>query len=434
MIATLYGFTFRLKAFFIGLLISIAVFSTTYSINGFFIYPRFLIALLGVLFVIRSRKQFRFIFPVSASIIIILITTTISVIHSEWRHFPAVIGFIIRGIVIPYFAAHLALQFLISAVLNAKSEYRWRFLILTLFSAIAIQAGLALIQLLNTEFRSDFINLVNLEEGWREMAALGLPRFTGIGGISIYDTSLSYCLFGSIFLFNKRYRADGLWLNSALIVVLILLCVLHGRTGLLFMLALVSLIAFQEFKLMLTSPSVLLRIFILIFGISFLLYLYIAPDDIGYILSESGELFYNFFSGKGFRTDSTDELIDNYLIWPSYQAIFLGSAVWAQPDLAIQLNYSYSTDSGYLLLLNYGGLLYLLIFCFTLFFIIYQFCKTSYDGLNQIFKIESSLIFKYIFFILFFTSIKGPLFLSEHFMTALFLILGVVFRLGKLIK
>lgn len=420
-----------LKALSLGLLVCIAVFSTTYSVGGVFIYPRLFIAFLGFLLVLRSRKLFRLISPIIATTPIFLFTLAFAGMHDEWRHLPVVVNLIIRGIVIPYFTAILLVQLISRAVLESKTDKRWRFLIMIILAAIAVQAALAFFQLINSGFRENFINFVNLEEGWREMAALGLPRFTGVGGISIYDTALSYCLFGAIFLVNKRYRTDGPWMNSALIAVLILLSVLHGRTGLLFMLALVSLIALQEICVLRGKSFVIFRVFALIFGGAFLLYTFIAPENIDYILDTSGELFVNFIAGEGFRTDSTDDLLENYLVLPSSQAILLGSGVWAQPDLATQLGFNYSTDSGYLLLLNYGGVSFLLVFLITLFFIIYYYCIANSVVQSQIFSFNRLLFVFYVFSILFISCIKGPLFLSEHFMTSLFLMLGVVYRLGK---
>lgn len=422
------------RALLIGALVCIAVFSTTYSLGGVFFYPRLFMAIGGLFFALRSLKKNGIPIPVFFAVLCLLFTLIVVSIHGQWSHFSVVLGLIVRGIIMPYFTAIILVQLICKAVLENESVNRWRFLMLIIMSAIALQAGLAFLQLISSEFRSDFINLVNLEEGWRDMAALGLPRFTGIGGISIYDTALSYCLFGAIFLANKRCRADSLWVGSILIAFLIMLCALHGRTGLLFMILLVLLVALQEVRMCFASPSVVLRVVMLILGGVFVLYAYVSPGDIEYILNTSGELFVNFFSGEGFRTDSTDDLLENYLVWPSYYAMLFGSGIWAQPDLASQLGYSYSTDSGFLLLLNFGGVGFLFSFLGCLFFVFYYYCKVNARINGGVFDFDRRLFCFYVFSILIAGSIKGPLFMSEHFMVALFLSLGIVFRLGGFLK
>jgi len=423
--------TYALRALSLGFLISIAVFGTRYSVGGILIYPGLLFSFFGFLLVLRSRRLFRFISPISAIIPVILLIFAVAAMHEEWRHLLLVLSLVIRGVVIPYFSAILLLQLISDSLQKISIENHWRFIILIVFSAVSIQAGLAVFQLLNYEFRISFINLVNLEEGWRDMATLGLPRFTGIGGISIYDTALSYCLFAAIFLVNRRCRSDGPWLSAALIALLIFLCVLHGRTALLFMVVFVVIVAMQEILMFRRNPYLIFRVFVLIIGGALVLYAYIPPDDIDYILGTAGELLINYFAGEGFRSDSTDDLLQNYLIWPSYQAVVVGSGVWAQPDLANPLGYNYSTDSGYLLLLNFGGALFLFLFILSLIFIIFNYCKASSKVQGNVFNNNFLIFISYVSSIIVISSVKGPLFLSGHFMTALFLMLGVTYRFAS---
>jgi hypothetical protein len=416
------------KAVFIGLLVSIALFSTTYTVGGFFIYPRLMLALAGVVTVLTTTGLKRLLTPSVVISWVLVAALAVAAVHGEWRHLFLFWALVIRGIILPYFTAILLIKLISKPVLRFIPKQSWNFIAIILFSALAFQAVIVVIQLLIPDFRSSYLIFVNLDDSWREMATLGLPRFSGLGGISIYDTSLTYCIIGAVLLVNHGYKFDRVWLYASIVALVMLLCILHGRTGLLFTLVLLVLIAVQEMLKLWRNPSVILRFLLLLVLLAYISYTAIDPQSIGYIVESSGELIINYINGDGFRSDSTDELLKDYLGWPSGQALLMGSGIWAQPDLANNVGYPYSTDSGYLLLINFGGVFFLLIFGIVFSYFVYSFCKSISNVKARRFVFDKSLFSLYLGAVLLITSIKGPLFLSEHFMTTLFLLLGIYYR------
>ena len=416
------------KAVFIGLLVSIALFSTTYTVGGFFIYPRLMLALAGVVTVLTAKGLKRLLKSSVVIAWVLVVAVAIAAVHNEWRHLSLFCALVIRGIILPYFTAILLVKIISKPVLRLGLKQRWNLIAIILFFSLAFQAALVVIQLLIPDFRSSYLDFVNLDDSWRELAALGLPRFSGFGGISIYDTSLTYCILGAVLLVNHVYRVEHVWLYASIAAIVLMLCILHGRTGLLFTLVLLALITAQEAIKLWRYPSVISRFLLLVILLVYISYSTIDPQSIGYIMEQSGELIINYLNGDGFRSDSTDEFIKEYLGWPSGQALLIGSGIWAQPDLANKVGYPYSTDSGYLLLINFGGVFFLLFFCFVILYILYSFCKNISDINDRKFVLDKSLFSLYLTAVLMTTSIKGPLFLSEHFMTALFLLLGIYYR------
>lgn len=416
------------KGIFIGLLVSIALFSTTYTVGGFIIYPRLMFALAGVVTVLTTTGLKRLLTPSVVIVWVMVVALVVAAVHGEWRHLLLFWALVIRGIIVPYFTVILLIKLISKPVLRFTPKQILSFIVIILFSALAFQAVIVVIQLLIPDFRSSYLIFVNLDDSWREMATLGLPRFSGLGGISIYDTSLTYCIIGSMLLVNHDYKFDRVWLYASIVALVMLLCILHGRTGLLFTLVLLVLIAAQEMLKLWIYPSVILRFSLLLVLLAYISYIAIDTQSIGYIVESSGELIINYINGDGFRSDSTDELLKDYLGWPSGQALLLGSGIWAQPDLANNVGYSYSTDSGYLLLINFGGVFFLLIFGIIFCYILYSFCKSISNVKARRFVFDKSLFSLYLGAVLLIASIKGPLFLSEHFMTALFLLLGIYYR------
>jgi len=415
------------KGVFIGLLVSIALFSTTYTVGGFFIYPRLILALAGVVTVLTTTGLKRLLTPSFVIVWILVVALAVAAVHGEWRHLLLFWALVIRGIILPYFTAILLIKLISKLVLKFIPKQRWNFIAIILFSSLVFQAAIVVIQLLVPDFRSSYLNFVNLDDLWREMAALGLPRFSGLGGISIYDTSLTYCIIGAVLLVNHDYKFDRVWLHASIITLVMLLCLVHGRTGLLFTLVLLVLIAAQETLTLWRYPSVILRFLLLLVMLAYISYIAIDPQSTGYIVESSGELFINYINGDGLRSDSTDQLND-LLVWPSGQVLLIGSGIWAQADLANNVGYPYSTDSGYLLLINFGSVSFLLLFCIIFFYIIFSFCKSISDVEARRFVFDKSLFSLYLGTVLLITSIKGPIFLSEHFMTAFFLLLGIYYR------
>jgi hypothetical protein len=125
------------------------------------------------------------------------------------------------------------------------------------------------------------------------------------------------------------------------------------------------------------------------------------------------EVFINLSEGKGLRSDSTDDLIDNHLFIPKLEGLW-GAGVWDPGGTTFS---QYKTDSGLLLPLIAGGPVFLLL---ALFFI-YKFYTALKDDLLYFHEKNHrvlwfiSVLFACIFSLFFI--VKAPIYLSSPIMT-----------------
>lgn len=416
----------------LGTLAAVVIFGTTYRIGGIFVYPRAMMALFALWVLWREPRLRGLLAPLRGLLVIGVFALASAWGADEWRQLPVFLQLLLRGVALPYLAA-IGLVWLMGLADGGGGQRSWTTIqsIQVVCVALLVQCAVSVGHLALPAFRTIYLDWVNLADTWRELASLGLPRFSGIGGISIYDTAIAYCVLGAVLLLQaSRSRAD-MWLRALAVAVVMALCMLHGRTGLAFAALLLAILAWQDFQNRLHQPgSVSLRVGAGLGVLGLLAFVFVDEELRGYVLEFSGELFINLFAGDGLRSDSTDDFVENHLHLPHWETVLGGSGLWAQPDVAETVGASYTTDSGYLLLLNFGGLPLVIVCCLTLALLV----RGYVHGLQALNDPSSKahaparhmfVYYVYLAMVIVLVSWKGPIFLSEHCMTAMFLILAI---------
>lgn len=412
-----------------GVIIAIAIFSTTYRLGGVLIYPRLMLALAGVLVVCTRRNLRSFVWPV----VILLISAgsvalIASVLHQFWDDLQLFMSLLVRGIVIPYFAAiFIGWSIGLLRPRHRRDDHRVDS-IAAVWVAILFQFSVTMLHVLDAAVREAFLSYLNLSDIWRNQADSGHFRFSGIGGISLYDTAISYSILAGLVLLDKREQLtrQSVALPAAGLASVIFLTVLHGRTGLLISLLLLVILILREIFL---SISPVLMVSLRALGTMVTIFL-LTTSVIDESLKElifgfAGELIVNFEAGQGWRSDSTDDFLANHLRMPELSTLLFGSGEWAQPDVAEVHGRSFFTDSGYLLLLHFGGAVLPSAVIGSIILMIRNISGHFSPNPVILLRRTSFLMLTYIASIIIFVAIKGPIFMSEHCMTALFLVVAI---------
>lgn len=401
----------------IGTLLAISVLSTTYVFGNWFLYPRLLLAIAGFAIVILRPSLRTFIIPPLLLIPVGLVAVISALWNDNLDHILLLLSLIIRGIMLPYFAAIAVTNYIGLLELGNFEILRWR-VVSIVCVALLVQTTVIMLQLTNQEFKSLYLEYVNLSEDWRIMANLGLARFSGIGGISIYDTAISYCILASISLIGSMQASTKNWLYAYILFSNVLLCAIHGRTGLIFSILLILMVILKENL----KSQIALRILIIFVCLIVPFSMMITVETRDDILNSSGEVVINYLSSGSLRSDSSDDFLENHLYLPKLDTIIIGHAYWIQPG--IELNMPHYTDSGVLLLIEFGGILLLSVMVFAITGMIYLINVYIAHGSvrGQFFVGTTRWWSLYLIMIFGAVSWKGPIFLSEHAMTSLFFV------------
>lgn len=204
--------------------------------------------------------------------------------------------------------------------------------------------------------------------------------------------------------------------NRIFLIVQVISVILMARTGLInFILAIILIFIFGCFN---KKFRVIFKMFLILFFKAFLLLISIyiiffkENNKVNRLINHSFELFINLFKNHSFRTESTDDLLTNMLFLPKEIPTYLfGDGRIVDPILG---NYM-GTDSGYLQILFFGGLLFLILYYFFNFFII----KTVYNYSNNE---QEKLWILILGIILFVCEIKGS-FLKSFVLSKLLFIM-----------
>ncbi|WFQ78872.1 hypothetical protein PXH59_14610 [Xenorhabdus sp. SF857] len=221
-------------------------------------------------------------------------------------------------------------------------------------------------QSLFPSFKLWFISVTALNGHWLEFAINSL-RGIGLQGLSIWDTSISYALlsFVSIIVIKKK----KLIYFSLFILPIIILTILSGRTGLIYLIIFIFLILFCLRKGHYIFPLSALTI-----ALIFYLY-YIENSLIVKIIDFSFELFINIINGK-MESNSTNDLIQNHLFFPELVHPVLGDNIYIGDGDVIKSSLGRSSDSAFVI--NYSaygilGFLSTIAFVFLCTKILYQY-------------------------------------------------------------
>ena len=418
-----------LRLLFASALIAIAIFSTTYRVGGVLFYPRLLLALAGIVLVCLRRDMRTLVWPALALLVSAgTVALVASLLHQFWGDLPLFMSLMVRGIVVPYFAAiFIGWTIGLSRMRDQSGACRID-PAAAVWIAIIFQLAVTVLHVLDLPARETFLSYLNLSDVWRDQADSGHFRFSGIGGISLYDTAISYCILAGMVLLGSRHRptSRGPALPAAGLASVIMLTMLHGRTGLLIALLLLVILLLREIFLRVSPMSMIsVRALLGIAALSLLTVSLIDERLKELILGFSGELIVNFGAGEGLRSDSTDDFIANHLRMPELVALLSGSGEWAQPDIAEVRGRPFTTDSGYLLLLQFGGIPLLVAIAGSMILMATGIFRHLSPHAAAAPRRRFLLMPIYIGSVMLLVSIKGPIFMSEHCITALFLVIAI---------
>ncbi|WP_431048560.1 hypothetical protein [Roseateles sp. L2-2] len=429
-----------LRLLTLGALAAIVVFGTTYRIGGLFLYPRAMMALYALWVLWREPRLRGLLKPLAGLLMIGVFALASAFGADEWRQLPIFLQLVVRGVALPYLAAiGLARLMGLTDRGDGPRTLTTHQSIQIVCLALVAQCAVSVAHLALPAFRTVYLEWVNLADTWRELAALGLPRFSGIGGISIYDTAIAYCVLGAALLLSAPRTSADMWLRALAVAIIMALCMLHGRTGMVFAAVLLGILAWQDVLNRRHQPgSVALRVGAGLGLLGVLAFVFVDEELRSYVLEFSGELFINLFAGDGLRSDSTDDFVENHLHLPDWETVLGGSGLWAQPDVAEAIGASYTTDSGYLLLLNFGGVPMVIVCVLALTWLLRGYVR-SLQALGEppppdqvpARRWAPVAFYAYLATVIALVSWKGPIFLSEHCMTALFLVLTIGSRRGR---
>ncbi|MFT6842378.1 MAG: hypothetical protein ACJASR_001145 [Psychroserpens sp.] len=390
-----------------SILLWIFLLSGNYNFFGVGIYPPLYLSLLSPFF---WNKKLLFDFRLLLLFGLIFLTISLSSIiiyRSESITIMIYIRFFFKTFMFPLLSG------IFIAGLIRKMKFDSQDISKMIVLVFVFQIILTVIQLTNESFRTIFFSMVELAPNWKLLAENGHFRATGLAGLSIYDTSISYALLALLLspLAKGTRNYERLFFIIG-ILSSIILCLISGRTGfILLTITLMHLFWLCPWKRHLT-------IFI-IFAIScsylFVMFI-IGLDDLNFALKFMLKPFISLVQTGTVVSSSTTQLFDEYIFMPwSVNPIF-GDGVWAQPSVAQYLNYKYRTDSGILLFFIAFGV-FGLVLCVSMFLsylfyfkvIFFQYGKTLYNYISY-----SCFILISMFLLL-----KAPFILSEKVISTL---------------
>lgn len=398
---------------FLNLVVTFSLFSGSYILGGVKFYPPLLFALLGIGQSFLGRKMPAVIVSEMKWWVFFLVLMLICFFIGQNKDYIFVLfRYLSKAIFIPFGCC-----LLIRNIAKDISEKRGDFHTLIRDSvsfAFYFQFTIIILQLSWPPFREVFNSIIELTDEWKVLADVGHFRATGLAGLSIYDTSISY---GVLYLFflpwctSYKFTMNFKFILITLIVMV--LSLIAGRSG--FILVLTIFIFFLAYCQRKIFYSVNLAVFMSIAIIAVITIMGI--DQFTRFLQFAFEPVYNYMETGTIETASTNELIDSYLFIPWEVPPLTGFGFWAQPSLSEPHHFIYKTDSG--ILLNYIafgiiGLIFILSYT-------WHFIKNLviYTGINSpiikfLFTISmAGLILSFI--------LKGPIYFSEKIMTAYFI-------------
>ncbi|WP_194091039.1 O-antigen polymerase [Vibrio hibernica] len=178
-------------------------------------------------------------------------------------------------------------------------------------------------------------------------------RTSGIfyGGFSIVSVYFSVVYYIAL-SYGFTYKKDNLYFK-VIPLIFIFVIIFTGRVGLLIVMLISIVSIFSPRKYMMVSKRLLMLYIFIIFSL-LLIFLYFYYDQFSKLIMWSFELFINLFSGRGITSSSTSNLFDDMMFLPDN--LFLGEGFFY---LGKGID-GVSSDSGYIMLLYYGGVISML--------------------------------------------------------------------------
>ncbi|WP_233976620.1 hypothetical protein [Pectobacterium versatile] len=409
------NFKAKLYNIFIYFISFFSLFSGVYNFGFGKIYPPLFFAIFGYMFCFYRGKVSRTVFNEYKWFFFIFFIVLYSVlINLNVDHLLVVLRYIFKSILIPLGCYLLIKELILKS--SGKGIDTKDLVINAVFFSITAQIILVFLQLYIPSFRDLFFTYIDLADNWKSLSEVGHFRATGLSGLSIYDTSISYGLL--LIIIGEWCNSNTLKYNVLFLLSVIITCVLSliaGRSGFI----LVVFVAMFYIFLAKNRLAYLAALGGLVFLIIMLTISVIGLDEFYFFSRFVFEPIYAFLDTGVIKTESTNELIDSYLFIPWDVPVLTGLGFWAQPSLSMISGFRYSTDSGlvlYYIAFGVLGVLYLILYLKK--FVISYNMKNVNERYSNF-----SILFFYIVFGLLFIGflLKAPIFFSEKVMMAYFL-------------
>ena len=404
----------QLKKVALYLIVTFSLFSGSYVLGGIKIYPPLLFAVIGFVLTILNFRIPKNLVTQLVFVAILSGLCCLSFFISQNSDFLFIIfRYITKACLIPL-GCCLLIRHLVLQLSSSNYLFSQKILRSAIVFALCFQLAFTIAQLTLPAFRAEFNSIIDLTSEWKTLSEQGHFRATGLGGLSIYDTSICYGLLYFLFYewcFSLRYKDNIKFVTVSLIIIT--LSLIAGRSG--FILVFTIFFFYYLYSPRKTLYTLFFCASIIACVISIIAIL--GEEKFDFFMRFVFEPIYNFIDTGSFKTESTNELLDSYLFIPWDVPVFTGFGFWAQPDISNQFHFLYKTDSG--IILNYiafgiWGLIF--IFAYTVNFIYnYTLHLKLRPGLIRLGLILSFslLIFSFV--------LKGPIFFSERVMMAFYL-------------
>jgi hypothetical protein len=404
----------QLKKVALYLIVTFSLFSGSYVFGGIKIYPPLLFAVIGFVLTILNFRIPKNLVTQLVFVAILSGLCCLSFFISQNSDFLFIIfRYITKACLIPL-GCCLLIRHLVLQLSSSNYLFSQKILRSAIVFALCFQLAFTIAQLTLPAFRAEFNSIIDLTSEWKTLSEQGHFRATGLGGLSIYDTSICYGLLYFLFYewcFSLRYKDNIKFVTVSLIIIT--LSLIAGRSG--FILVFTIFFFYYLYSPRKTLYTLFFCASIIACVISIIAIL--GEEKFDFFMRFVFEPIYNFIDTGSFKTESTNELLDSYLFIPWDVPVFTGFGFWAQPDISNQFHFLYKTDSG--IILNYiafgiWGLIF--IFAYTVNFIYnYTLHLKLRPGLIRLGLILSFslLIFSFV--------LKGPIFFSERVMMAFYL-------------
>ncbi|WP_238593048.1 hypothetical protein [Kosakonia sacchari] len=216
----------------LNLIVTFSLFSGSYILGGIKVYPPALFAIIGFLLCFSNYRIPKNLVTQFIFIGVLLALCCLSFFISQNSDFLFLIfRYITKACLIPLgcclFIRHLVLR------LAADEPYlRQKLLRSAIVFALCFQFLFTIAQLTLPTFRSEFNSIIDLTSEWKHLSEEGHFRATGLGGLSIYDTSICYGLLFFIFYewcFSLKYKDNIRFVTVSLVIIA--LSLIAGRSG-----------------------------------------------------------------------------------------------------------------------------------------------------------------------------------------------------------
>jgi hypothetical protein len=396
-----------IKIFTLSIILWFYIFSGIYYIGGLVIYPMLIFAVFGVLVIMyRSKvKKSWLVYSILISCIIFTFgfgnnTDSILIVISQS----------IRTLLLPLLGSVF-----VFGLFSKNIEYID--LVKCLFLVALFQVAITVFQLFSPDFRSVFFSLIRLADVWQSFVDVGHFRATGLSGLSLYDTSISYSLLLLIIiplLKTSIFKEQVLLYFTS--ILLFILTIIAGRTGLMLLLFLFTAYYFSSRNKIWLACSTLA-----VTSICFSIIISLSDaglDEVINLLELAFEPFVNLFSGNGIESKSTTELYESHLFIPEGINPFIGNGLWLQKGISGNHR---GTDSGLVILYGYAGSVGLLLSIMVVIIYSYFFSSATYKlSGGSVFVFYGALIVFISYFS--FCILKAPFFFQEKIMATLWFV------------